>query len=712
MRQKRSILRVGLATLVLGVTCQAIGSSPVQAFTADGRGYEMVSAPDKNGGDVAGDGQSILAATDGNALTFSSRGSFGDTVGSGGGGQTRYLSRRTADGWVVKSITPTPAWNAQQYFLAETGFMGFSDDLRTAMVGAYDLPAVDGETPGERSNYYIEDTESLSLELVTASQVEPIQTIDFISLVSWGLSRDARHISFVAMTSRLLPEAPAGVPSVYEWSDGVLRLASILPNGSVATDGATIRPDFYRGMVSPDGRRVMFLSPPFGDAQLYARIDHAHTAWVSQPERTDGVPVTPQEVAVQEMTRDSRHVIFSTTSQLVDGDTNGGRDLYLFTDSPNPASDTNLTLVTDTGDLPERAVVGSSADGGRIYYRKDSGDLLLWDHGTTSVVTTDIRSAPAELSLEATAAAPGGARVTSDGRYLAFLNQGTPTGDGEHFQMYVYDAFADELRCISCPTGRADAADATVIPTVTNIFPRVALSWLRPSFLAADGRVFFSTPEALVSEDTNGLTDAYEYDPASDELLLLSTGRGSEPASFVDASESGDDVFIVTRQRLVGADRDAFVDVYDARIGGGFPEPAPLAPPCEEDLCQGAPASRPGRPAIGSGTTLDEAGRAARGTRVRLVRSRTLHGFRATLVARVPSAGAATWGGRGLRPGAQAFGAEGDYRIRVALTARARRHLAQRGVVRVALRLRFAPILGRPSKTTAALTFKSTKKGR
>ena len=42
---------------------------------------------------------------------------------------------------------------------------------------------------------------------------------------------------------------------------------------------------------------------------------------------------------------------------------------------------------------------------------------------------------------------------------------------------------------------------------------------------------------------------------------------------FLDASASGDDVFFATRERLAPTDTDELVDVYDARVDGGFPAP-------------------------------------------------------------------------------------------------------------------------------------------
>ena len=68
--------------------------------------------------------------------------------------------------------------------------------------------------------------------------------------------------------------------------------------------------------------------------------------------------------------------------------------------------------------------------------------------------------------------------------------------------------------------------------------------------------------------DINGKADVYMWEDG--ELSLISTGKAARPSKFVDASADGDDVFFTTRERLVGADVDDQVDVYDARVGGGF----------------------------------------------------------------------------------------------------------------------------------------------
>ena len=64
-------------------------------------------------------------------------------------------------------------------------------------------------------------------------------------------------------------------------------------------------------------------------------------------------------------------------------------------------------------------------------------------------------------------------------------------------------------------------------------------------------------------------------------------GGSDQSVEQVVISETGDDIFFTTDQGLVPQDTDGQDDVYDARLGGGFP-PAPAEPqPCSGDACQG-----------------------------------------------------------------------------------------------------------------------------
>jgi len=222
-------------------------------------------------------------------------------------------------------------------------------------------------------------------------------------------------------------------------------------------------------------------------------------------------------------------------------------------------------------------------------------------------------------------------RLTPDGLHAAFLsadpvlaeevanydnldaNSGKPDRE-----LYLYDATANggegELVCASCnPSGARPAGRVTEVKD--NIFSAARIpGWitaLHPgSLFSADGhRLFFESFEPLVPRDTNGRGDVYEWEAAKDKaectkeiggelfsadsggcLSLISSGEGAADSELIDASTDGQDVFFTTNSRLVGQDTDEFVDVYDAREGGGFPPPPVPPPPCEGDACQNPPA--------------------------------------------------------------------------------------------------------------------------
>jgi hypothetical protein len=365
-------------------------------FIPDCRAYEMVSPPDKNGGNVEMGEWDAPTSPDGNSVAFISKGSFGDTRGSGSIGYTHYLATRGANGWQTHGITPLSSPGAHAEFVAPTGLTRFSEDLSHVLLTAYDLPGVSDDIVDGQNSYW-EDTRSGELKTISKSFADKPSTIEFLfnNPTGFGTSADDRLLSFSA-SIRLLPEAPAGVPSMYEWEEGELRLAGILPDGSLASEGSTSpkgEGQFMNTTVSPDGSLVTFLAPVEGQKQLYVRRVHSSTAWVSEPEGT-GV-TAPEDVQFEYITPDSRHILFSTTSQLLPEDTNSLRDLYMYTDSPDPASESNLSLISsgqeqgavwDEPGFILDAVMGTSSDGSYVYYagQGESSDptVYLWKSGS------------------------------------------------------------------------------------------------------------------------------------------------------------------------------------------------------------------------------------------------------------------------------------------------------------------------------------------
>lgn len=191
-----------------------------------------------------------------------------------------------------------------------------------------------------------------------------------------------------------------------------------------------------------------------------------------------------------------------------------------------------------------------------------------------------VSSGPNYQIPSTTGSAEQQAAVTPDGRELVFTSyDGSELGGYDHGacrnisgcrEVYVYSADTGTLACASCnPTGATATVDATLFAQENHGGARITEHILDHAISDDGSKLFFSSAEALVPEDVNGRSDAYEYDVSTRAIRLISTGTDPSDSWFVDANANGRDVFFVTRQRLVGWDTDNAYDLYDARIGGG-----------------------------------------------------------------------------------------------------------------------------------------------
>ncbi|HEX8688832.1 MAG TPA: hypothetical protein VF729_01155, partial [Solirubrobacterales bacterium] len=201
-------------------------------------------------------------------------------------------------------------------------------------------------------------------------------------------------------------------------------------------------------------------------------------------------------------------------------------------------------------------------------------------------------------------------RVSPDGAHAAFTSKVPLTGydntdatSGKpDTEVFLYDADEETLVCVSCnPTNARPSGSGGVAATL----PPWERSLYASRLLSDDGeRVFFESFEALELRDTNGAQDVYQWEAEGSGdcnaneatfseksggcVELISSGESSKPSIFLDASRSGDDVFFTTLASLVPQDF-GLVDVYDARVAGGFPPPPSPRPPCEGEACQSPP---------------------------------------------------------------------------------------------------------------------------
>ena len=206
-------------------------------------------------------------------------------------------------------------------------------------------------------------------------------------------------------------------------------------------------------------------------------------------------------------------------------------------------------------------------------------------------------------------------RATPDGGVFVFQSHAQLTSyDNEGVgEIYRYDPSAgvsERLLCVSCdPSGAAPSVDALLEDLDALGATSVVKSRTLIANLTDDGnRVFFQSFDRLLPEDANEVEDVYEWTTKGTGgcgrpggcLALISTGQGEGNSFLYAMSADGRDVFFSTKERLVGMDTPDSASLYDAREGGGIPEPF-VPSPCQGDDCQGNGAPPPGIP--GAATT-------------------------------------------------------------------------------------------------------------
>jgi hypothetical protein len=512
------------------------GASPL----LDDRAWEMVSPVEKNGAQVGAPegifgGGDLQAAAGGGAFTFSSLGSFGEDVPAAPPA-SQYLSTRTGSGWVTRNISgPAPSGG---YGDEPDGvpYRLFSADLTRGLM-----------LDGRRCQ-------------VGESCPRPYSLMNGEGDALAGTGA-LPGLELAAATPDLAHEVFSADAGLYEWSGQALVA---LGTGPDATPAAPT------GAISADGGRVYWTEA--GDLHLW-------------------------EAGVDRAVDESGQAEFQVAS--ADGGTAFYLDegtLYLY----DAASGTSRPVATEVS-----GVLGAASNGTVVFFQTPAG-LKRWRSGT---VTT--------LSAAADAAVPGDwppatgtSRVSADGTALAFLSRARLTGydntdqstGAADAELYLWQE-STGLVCISCnPTNERPIGPTSIPGAIAN----GATEIYKPRVMVdGAGRLFFDSVDALVLADANTSSDAYEWEAQGVGSCatpggcvgLVSSGRAEGAAPFLDASESGDDVYFLTDRSLVGQDSGAF-DVYDARAGGGFPEPSPpLA--CEGDACQALP-PEPEDPAPGT----------------------------------------------------------------------------------------------------------------
>jgi NHL repeat len=565
------------------------------------RAYELVTPPSKlsaqpdtktegttdaeNAGKYLGGLSHNIAAIDGNRFAYEAAEAMPGSQSAG----LEFIAARGANGWTTEDVLPLRPYTGGRCTFpvaAQTEVVQYSPDLSKAVL--VDNGTISGFSSkwaeicrGERvevvsgepfeQNLLARDNEDGAYQLVNLTPAGVVAE----PAIALAASADLNVVVF-SERAKLVPDAVSGAANLYEWNEGALRLLRLeLPSGAPVT-GSVLR-------MSADGSDLFFTS----NGNLYVRVHGEHTVQADEARGGSG-PGGGGELAA--VSADGSQVLFTADAAAgLTGNTvaGSGANLYRYDVGTSQLSD--LTPVSDA----KASLLGISQDGSYVYFSSDgvqSGtqtnqfgetaqngqpNLYLARNGTVTFVTN------ANLMVSGN----GGQHdaISQNGGFLAFNATSSLTGynSNNNDEIYLYSAAANRFECASCnPSGEPPTLHGTTLGAV-------------PHGVSDNGHVFFEADEALVPRDTNGQFDAYEFN-YNGGLHLISTGTGSGASVLLDASVNGNDVFFLTPQSLLP--QDGFQEarkIYDARVGGGFPETASPPACTTADACRSAATPQP-----------------------------------------------------------------------------------------------------------------------
>jgi WD40-like Beta Propeller Repeat len=625
---------VGSAGVKAAESCpneQLRAEQPYGLSLPDCRAYEMVSPVEKGDQDATTGG--ARASLSGEAITYESHGTFAESAGSRY--RNRYISYRGSDGWSTRSVTPPYSSFQTNIEVPYENVAAFTPEL-SAGVLQNENPPLTSEALEGYSNLYVADFATGAYQLVTNGAPRGERGLFRTRWQIEGTSSDLSHVVFNDM----------------EWVNGDLSEVDIAPGATTSMPGGasvgTPGDSYYRDRwhaVSADGSRVFFTSNE--GEQLYVRENETSTVEVSASQRTTPDPHGPQPARYWGASADGSKVFFTSRAELTNDANTGSADsaanLYQYDLESGELTD----LTVDNTDPNGAAVLGfvtAGEDGAYVYFVAE-GDLaagaepgkanLYVSHdGETPQFIATLLTPETEAELEAKEAPcaaleeqpreecekplqtefdnskldetdwseseAGGpethtAVASADGTHLAFLSTRSLTGfdntdanTGEpDSEVFSYDADTGSLICVSCNSAGVRPVGSSSLGAVRSF----TAGYIARSFSENGSRLFFDSRDDLVPQDSNGLQNVYEYE--NGHVYLISDGSGGFDSSFLDASPSGNDVFIATADQLLAQDQDQRVDVYDARVDGGFPTPVTSLPCDNGDSCKGPVSPQP-----------------------------------------------------------------------------------------------------------------------
>jgi Tol biopolymer transport system component len=391
-----------------------------------------------------------------------------------------------------------------------------------------------------------------------------------------ALSADGRYAAFYSDATNLVTGDTNSARDVFVRDLNTGETTRV----SVGAAGVEASGDSFEPAISADGRFVAFSSAATnlvpGDSNdandVFVRDRQANTTTrVSvglAGANANGGSDAPS------ISADGRYVAFtSAATNLVEGDTNGQRDAFVF---DRQTGVTTLASLSFTG---EQAILDSftpelSADGKVLVFTSFASNLVSFDDNEGSDVfvrdlqagtTTRVSEYTGGFQAEGDSQRPA---ISADGRYVAFDSDAWNLAWGDTndtFDIFVHDRQTGYTTRVSVDDsgGQSDG----------------------PSYrasLSADGRYvsYYSDASNLVAGDTNGSSDVILYDRNSGAVRRLSVagGGGEANGNSLRPALSGNGrlvVFESDASNLVAGDSNQFTDIFVNDRLAATPVPPP-----------------------------------------------------------------------------------------------------------------------------------------
>ena len=290
------------------------------------------------------------------------------------------------------------------------------------------------------------------------------------------------------------------------------------------------------------------------------------------------------------VTPDGRTIVFNTPERLTSDDTDDRGDAYRVSDGTIRRVSTGPLGGNDNG-----YAVGSDPDGsiptGDVISLSDDGRRVLFytSERLTADDTDTLNDAYvwSPSGVERVPGHPAGASADGSVVVTASMERLTPDDLDNHTDLFASSGGVLQ-RVTTGPSGGNAPVD------ITCRIPRGYCGGF--TAISDDGsRIFFDTQERLVPADTDDTIDVYQR--AGGVTTLLSPARAGHPVdkdvTYVDGALDGSIVYVETAEQLTADDSNTRLDAYRVYPPAGqVPVAAPAVHPDEATTGQAQPGTR------------------------------------------------------------------------------------------------------------------------